>query len=542
MRAPLCTCESRVRSSPAMPVGLALLALAVNGCTMIGPDYVRPPAPTAEAWIETIDPAIRPQPADYSAWWSVFADPVLDGLVEMAYRQNPTLRASGVRVLEAQARRGVAIGGLFPQRQDAFGGYTRVGLSTERANQSGVGLDQAFGDWQLGFDAAWELDFWGRFRRGIEAADAELLASVAVYDDVLVSLVAEVAANYISLRTFEARLQVATDNVEIQRRSYEIADAKFRGGAVTQLDAEQAAALLEDTRARIPDLEAQRRQVENTLCVLLGIAPRDLGELLDGRRPIPAAPAEIAVGIPADLLRRRPDVRAAERTLAAQSARIGIAKADLLPRFILVGDLSVAAEDFSDLFTGDSFESFGGPTFRWVILNYGRIINNVRVQDAAFQALIGDYETIVLRAEADVEDAIAGFLGARRQVEFLERSVAAAVHAVELADLQYREGAVDYTRVLDTQEFLVAAQEQLVFTRGSVALSVAALYKALGGGWERRARDGFVPEATRRQMRERTYWGSVLSTDDQQADVEAAGAGTEQERGWWRWRWWWPQW
>jgi len=519
-----------------------VLSLSGSACTMVGPDYVRPEAPTGAAWIETGNAGIKQEPADYSAWWSVFVDPVLDQLVEMAYRQNPSLRSAGVRVLEAQARRGIAIGGLFPQSQEAFGAYHRVGLSTNRANQSSGVVDDSFGDWQLGFDAAWELDFWGRFRRGIESADAELLASVAAYDDALVSLVSEVAANYILLRTFEELLQVARDNVAIQQRSYDIANERFRGGAVSRLDSEQAASLLESTRARIPAFEAQIRQSENTLCVLLGIPPRDLEDLLGGAHPIPSAPAEVAVGIPADLLRRRPDVRQAERVLAAQSARIGVAKADLFPRFILVGDISLAAEDFSDLFTGDSFESFGGPTFRWAILNYGRIINNVRVQDAEFQALIGDYENTVLRAQADVEDAIAGFLGFRQQVAFLGRSVESAARAVELADLQYREGAVDYTRVLNTQQSLLVEQERLVNTRGNVALELTALYKALGGGWEGRVGQDFVPEETRRQMRERTYWGGLLDTKEQQADVDAAASGTESERGWWRWRWWWPKW
>jgi NodT family efflux transporter outer membrane factor (OMF) lipoprotein len=533
---------STARTSGWLGLLTLVIALAPSACTMIGPDYVRPEAPTGAAWIETENTAIRQEPADYSAWWSVFGDPVLDQLVEMAYRQNPSLRSAGVRVLEAQARRGVAIGGLFPQHQEAFGAYTRTSLSTERANQSSGAIDDSFSDWQIGFDAAWELDFWGRFRRGIESADAELLASVAAYDDALVSLVSEVAANYILLRTFEERLQVARDNVEIQQRSFDIADARFRGGAVSQLDSEQAASLLESTRSRIPALETQIRQVENTLCVLLGIPPQDLEELLGGARPIPSAPSEVAVGIPADLLRRRPDVRQAERVLAAQSARIGVAKADLLPRFILVGDISFAAEDLSDLFTGDSFESFGGPTFRWAILNYGRIINNVRVQDAEFQALIGDYENTVLRAQADVEDAIAGFLGSRQQVEYLGRSVDSAARAVELADLQYREGAVDYTRVLNTQQSLLIAQELLVDNRGDVALQLTALYKALGGGWEQREGRDFVPEETRRQMRERTYWGGLLDAEEQQADVDAAASGTETERGWWRWRRWWPKW
>jgi NodT family efflux transporter outer membrane factor (OMF) lipoprotein len=369
-----------------------------------------------------------------------------------------------------------------------------------------------------------------------------VLAILAPYDDVLVSLIAEVASSYIQLRIFEERLAVTRANVAIQEQSFEIADSKFRDGAVSRLDSLQAASLLEDTRAQVPDLEAGIRQAQNTLCFLLGIPPRDLQDLLGGAKVIPDAPASVAVGVPADLLRQRPDVRRAERELAAQSAQIGIAKSDLLPVFSLTGTIELAADDFADLFEGDSFEGFGGPSFRWAILNYGRIANNVRVQDARYQALVGDYETSVLRAQAEVENAIAAFLGARRRVEHLERSVAAASDAVEIADVQYREGAADYTRVLNTQQSLVTEQDRLVSTRGTVALSLTAIYKALGGGWELRAGENFVPQESEAEMRSRARWGAMLATDGQQADIAAAGTGTEGDRGWWRWRRWWPRW
>src|SRR5689334_16804373 len=202
---------------------LAILATAmlwIHGCMMVGPNYLRPPAPTADAWIEARDPALR-ETMDFSAWWTVFHDPVLDTLVGTAYRQNPSLRAAGVRVLEAQARRGIAIGQLFPQQQETFGTATSNELSEHRANRNAPGLTNKFDDWQVGFDATWELDVWGRFRRGIESADADLLASVASYDDVLVSLVAEVARNYTLLRTLEEQLAVARENVTIQQRRSE---------------------------------------------------------------------------------------------------------------------------------------------------------------------------------------------------------------------------------------------------------------------------------------------------------------------------------
>ncbi len=522
---------------------LAPLAL-VAGCMMIGPSYVRPAAPTAAHWIESeaapTPPADTAAPApDLTAWWTVFDDPILTSLVETAYRQNPSLQSAGARVLEAQARRGIAIGGLFPQSQEAFGDYRRVGVSNARANQ-GAG-DHFFSDWQAGFDAAWEIDVWGRFRRGIESADAELLASIASYDDVLVALIAEVSANYIQLRTLEERLDVARANVAIQERGFDIADQKYRAGEVTALDSAQAASLLEDTRALIPDLETGIRQTENTLSILLGMPPRDLDDLVGARRAeIPRPPASVALGVPADLLRRRPDVRVAERTLAAQSAQIGVAKSDLLPRFALVGTVSVAAEDFPDLFEGRSFENFGGPSVRWAILNYGRITNNVRVQDARFQALIGAYENTVLRAQAEVESELAAYLGAQRKLDALEKSVTAATRAVELAETQYREGAYDYTRVLDTQQFLVGEEDKMVATKGNVGLSLTALYKALGGGWEIRMGQDFITDDQKKAMGTRTRWGGMLDVDRREHATAGAASGTESHggfapRAWWPW-------
>ena len=523
-------------------VACAGLAVVLSGCFMIGPDYVEPPVPTASEWIETADPTLERDAAELSGWWTVFDDPVLDWLVETAYRQNKDLLVAGGRVIEAQARRGIAIGGIFPQIQEAFGAYTGVELSEYRANQGNPLLDHRYGDWQVGLDAAWELDVWGRFRRGIEAADADLLASVANYDDVLVSLIGEVAANYVQLRILQEFLVVAMGNVKLQNRSYEIADAKFRNGLVTELDRAQARSLLRRTEAVIPRTEAAIRQTQNTLCVLLGIPPRDLVDVVGQTLgPIPTAPAEIAVGIPAQMLRRRPDVRRVERELAAQSAQIGIAKADLLPAFSLVGSISLAAEDFADVWRADSFEGFGGPRFQWAIFNYGRIRNNVRVQDAVYQQQIAVYENTVLRAQREVEDAIAGFLGARREAVLLEMAVEASERAVELANLQYREGTVDYIRVLNAQQDLFLAQERSVGAHGAVASNLVTLYRALGGGWEIRAGDDFLPEEIKDQMRERTHWGDMLSEEEQEDDVEAAETGTE-DGGWWRWRWWWPRW
>ncbi len=514
------------------------LAVLLSGCFMIGPDYVEPPVPTADDWIETADPSLRRDREELSAWWEVFGDPVLDELVETAYRQNKSLLVAAGRVVEAQARRGIAIGGLFPQIQNAIGSFSGAELSENRANQSQA-FDSVYSDWQVGFDAAWEVDVWGRFRRGIEASDAELLAAVASYDDVLVSLIGEVAANYVQIRTLQQILFVTQANAMLQRRTYEIADAKFRNGLVTELDRAQAESLLRRTESLVPVTQAAIRQTQNTLCILLGMVPRDLSHLLgDGPATIPAAPAEVALGVPAQMLRRRPDVRQAEYELAAQSARIGIATADLLPAFSLAGTISLAAEDFSDLWTGDSFEGFGGPRVRWAILNYGRIRNNIRVEDARYQQQIAVYENTVLLAQQEAEDAIAGFLGSRSEVASLDDAVNASKRAVDLANLQYREGTVDYIRVLNAQQDLFAATERYVRAQGNLAFNVVGLYRALGGGWQIRAGDDFLPEEIRDQMRERTNWGGLLDSETQEADVEHA----EEEGRRWQWNWLWPRW
>lgn len=522
---------------------LSVSLLSFSACTRVGPNYQPPSAPLATQWRDTPSETVKHESMETKAWWTAFNDPVLTMLIETAYRQNPSLQAAGSRVLEARARRGIAIGQLFPQQQEAFGSYTRNESSTATANQGGFpGFTSGFDNWQLGLEAAWEVDLWGKFRRGIEAADAALLASVAAYDDVLVSLLGRVATNYIFLRILEERLEVAQANVAVQQRSFEIAEAKFQGGAVTELDAAQAAALLRDTLAQVAAFETTIQQTHNTLSVLLGLPPQSLQERFQETKKIPAPPPAVAVGIPADLLRRRPDIRRAERQLAAQSAEIGIAQADLFPQFSLFGTLSVTAEEFPDLFTSAGLNHFLGPGFRWTILHYGRIQNNVRVQDARFQALIGEYETTVLQAQQEVEDALAGYLGTQRQVMFLTSSVESATRAVELADFQYREGATDYTRVLTTQQFLVNAQDRLVATRGAVALNLVTLYRALGGGWELREGQAFVSDATTRQMRERTYWGGLLRPEERAVESTATTSGNRNNPAVWQWREWIPKW
>ena len=314
------------------------------------------------------------------------------------------------------------------------------------------------------------------------------------------TVTAETARAYILLRTFESRLRLAQENVAIQNETLRIAEVRFENGAVTELDVTQSRAQLRDTEALIPSLETGVRQTKHAISTLIGQPPGQLAELLQQTSSIPSAPAEIAIGVPVDLLRRRPDVRIAEFQAAAQSARIGIAKSDLYPRFSLFGSIGFATSsdgglqsnnaDTGDLFSNDSIRYTVGPTFSWPIFNYGRLRNNVRVQDARFQQAALNYQNIVLEAAREVEDALAAYLRSQTRVGFLTDSVGDARRSVELALVQYRQGSATYQRVLDTQRFLVRQEDQLASTKGDVALNLVAAYKALGGGWETEQSEG----------------------------------------------------
>jgi len=322
---------------------------------MVGPDFARPPAKVSQTWLEAGDQRVKTEPGEYSDWWRAFDDPVLDQVISRAYQENLSLKIAGVRVLEARAQLGVAAGGLFPQTQQVFGflQYNRV---SERAPQALSSSNLNYRLSEIGLQASWELDFWGKFRRAIQSADAGLLATIADYDNTLVSLTADVANAYILIRTLEKRLDIARQNVETQKENLKIAEARLRYGTGSQLDVEQAKTILNDTLASIPVLETQLRQAENALSVLLGLVPSDLADFLKGSSEIPVSPAQIVMGIPADLLRRRPDIRSAEQQAAAQCAQIGVAKAELYPAFSLTGNFGFLSSDVGNFKLSDMFQ------------------------------------------------------------------------------------------------------------------------------------------------------------------------------------------
>lgn len=520
--------------------GLAATCMAVvffSGCTAVGPNFTKPQAPVTQNWAESKDPRAKTESADYSQWWTVFNDPVLNNLIEIAYKQNPSVQIAGLRILEARAQLGIAIGNQYPQQQQVGVAYTYTETSKNAPNTAMADLN--YQTYNYALDTAWELDFWGKFRRAVESADANLSASVANYDNAMVTLTGDVASAYTLVRIYEERLQVAHENVTIQQNSFNLVDIRYRNGAVTELDMQQAKALLMDTESQIPALEIGLKQAQHSLSILLGIPPGDLQDLLQGPKPIPAAPAEVAVGIPAELLLRRPDIKSAELQAAAQCAQIGRAKADLFPRISLTGSFGFLSSDsqvsrvgnsnFADLFSWQSFAMASGPTIEWPVLNYGRIQNNVRVQDARFQQLLANYQNTVLRAAKEVEDSLVSFLKSQDQVEFLAESTRAAKRAVDLSIIQYREGAIDYSRVLTAEQALVQQQDRLTQTRGTVSTSLVTLYKALGGGWKTTIDKDFVSEETVRTMRTRTNWGKLLPYTSVPTSLEPPLPASEQK-------------
>ncbi len=494
---------------------LVPVLLVFAGC-MIGPNYQRPKVSVSPNWGETGDQRVSTESTIYRDWWRAFNDPVLDRLVARAYRDNLTLQQAGVRVLQARAQLGIAVGEVFPQTQQAIGSVEYYRTSDRAATAAAFKGSAAYWQSQIGAQATWELDFWGRIRRGIESADASLLATLADYDSTLVTLTADVANTYIALRTAEERIRIARENVDIQEQTLKIVEARFTYGTVTQLDVEQARTALFNTLATLPALETQRRQARDALSVLLGMPPNDLSDLLSGPSTIPVSPPQVIVGIPADLLRRRPDIRSAELQAVAQSAQIGVAKSDLLPAFSLIGNLVLVSTDLgtfrlSDMFRWGSRQIQIGPSVQWNILNYGQITNNVRVQDANFQQLLLAYQRSVLSAQQDVEDNLTAFLRSQDRADLLAKSVTSSRTAVELAVLQYREGVTDFTTVLTTQLTLLSQQDSLASTLGNISTSLVGVYRALGGGWEIREGDDIVPPEIKAEMQERTNWGSLLA-------------------------------
>lgn len=455
-----------------------VLPVVLSGCVTLGPDYRAPESELPKAWQREADPSLVRDETLVRDWWRLFEDPLLDELIVAAEEGNRDLRRTVARVREARARLGVARGERMPEAA-AQGSVVRQRGSEN--SLAGAGYTETL--YRTGFDASWEIDLFGRISRSVEAAAADYQATEEEYRDGLVSLYAEVAQVYLDIRTFQARLAATRGNLDSQEQALRLTRSRFENGLATGLDVAQAEQLLASSEAEVAPLHIALSRAIHSLSVLLGEPPGARFEQLGEVRPIPVPPPSVAVGVPADLLRQRPDIRRAERLLAAQTARIGVARGDLYPRLSLSGTFAFESIDSGDLFKGSS-RAFGfGPTLRWLLFDGARVRNQVRVEDARTEQALNHYEQTVLNALKEAEGAMTEYLDQRDRLEALERAVAAARRSLQLATRLYRDGLVNFQNVLDAQRALFDGENQLAAARGHTAMNLVALYRALGGGW-----------------------------------------------------------
>lgn len=460
-----------------------IAAFLATACSAVGPDYEAPARDVGTAWRQPLQAGLADGAPIETAWWRTFDDPLLADLVETALVQNLDLRSALARLESARALRGVAAADRWPSL-DARGSYdhrresenTPFGAFIPRTNIHTAAVD-----------ATWELDLWGRVRRSVEASDRELEASEDEVTAAAVTVAGEVVTAYVDLRSAQRRLVIAQENLALQGRTLELVQARFTAGLVVERDVAQAATNVESTRSRLPSLEAAATVAQNRIAVLLGLEPTAVPPSLATPANLPALPASIAVGVPADLLRRRPDVHAAERRFAAAVARIGVAEGDRYPRFSLNGSLGLASNSAKDFFDEGSDFLGLGPSVRWNLFDGGRLKQRVRSLEATAEAAQIAWEKTVLLALEETENAMTNFVREQERRTALQRAAAQARRAVELAQTQYRAGLSDFQAVIDSERTVATIEDDLVGSDAAVARSAVSLFKALGGGVPRRA-------------------------------------------------------
>ena len=459
---------------------LALFMLSnMSGCAAVGPDYMPMEIKSAEAWHSELASGLTDKtasPTNLANWWKTLNDPILSSLMDRAVANNLDLKEARARVRESRARRGISRAALFPAI-DASGSVTKSRNSGSNGGGSETNLYAA------DFDAGWELDVFGGLRRSIEASDADLQASAEDLNNVLISLLAEVALNYVDTRTYQTRLVVANANLDAQQETYQLIQARVQAGLSDELTLQQARYNLENTRSQIPTLRTGLEEAKNRLAVLLGQTPGAIHAELKERKPIPVTPLEVAVGVPANTLRHRPDIRMAERELAAQTARVGVATADLYPKFTLIGSIGLESLSSGDFLTAASHIWRIGPSFSWNIFDAGAIRQNIQVQSALQEQALIQYEATILGALEEVENALIAYVEEQQRRKTLKAGKNAAQQATQLARDQYQAGLVDFSDVLDAQRSLLSFEDELAQSDGAVTSNLVRLYKALGGGW-----------------------------------------------------------
>jgi NodT family efflux transporter outer membrane factor (OMF) lipoprotein len=464
---------------PTLCLTVVLAILILTGCATVGPDYVPPDTSVSATWHTQFKEGLTAEemnPQTLAEWWTTLNDPELSRLIDRAVLGNLDLKKAMARVRESRARRGMAKADLFPTL-DATGS-----ANWSRSNKD-TGSGKTSDLFAATFDAGWELDIFGGVRRSVEAAEADLQANYEDLRNVLVSLIGEVALNYIEVRTFQTRLTVAEANLEAQNETYQLTLWRYQAGLSDELAVQQARYNLENTRSQIPTLRIGLEEAMNRLAALLGEQPGKVHTELEGRKPTPVPPLELAVGVPADVLRRRPDVRRAEREIAAQTARVGVAMADLYPKFTLSGSIGLEALSLSNLSSSGSWTLSGGPKITWGIFKAGAIRQNIEAQSALQEQYLIAYEVTVLSALEEVENALVAYAEEQHRRDDLRKAMEAAKKAVDMAQHKYQAGLTDFSNVLDGQRSLLSFEDQLAQSDGAVTSNLVRLYKALGGGW-----------------------------------------------------------
>jgi NodT family efflux transporter outer membrane factor (OMF) lipoprotein len=444
-----------------------------------GPEYSKPEMQTPEAWQKDISGVTADKQSEQeilAKWWTTFNDPVLSGLMEGAVAGNLNLKQALNSIRQARIQRGITDTDRFPTVNSSG--------SAGRTYQKGMTGDfTGTNNLRLGLDASWELDLFGGVKRSIEAADANIQSTEESYRDVLVSLLAEVALNYIDVRSYQSQLSVAESNLKTREETYNITRWRYQAGLITELDVENAEKTLEQTRSQIPSLKNGLDQAKNRIAVLLGSEPGSVDPVLNDNKPIPSAPDLIALGIPADLLRRRPDLRKAERELAVQTARIGVAEAERYPKISLSGNIGLSAIGLGDLFTTDSLSTGVNSGISWPVYNAGKVIKNIEIQWAVQEQKMIAYRALLLTALEDVEKAMTSYSYEMARRESLIKASRSAEKAAETSRAQYSSGLADFQSVLEAEGTLLTFQNNVVQSDAQIIKDLIALYKALGGGW-----------------------------------------------------------
>ena len=463
---------------------LLAFAACVAACGSVGPDYEAKPVPAPSAWSAERGQSLADAPHDGNAWWSEFCDPAIDALVDAALAQNLDLAAAFARLRSARAMAGVAEADRFPSL-DLRSSYDHRRES--RNTPFGAFIPET-DIHTIAVDASWELDLWGRVRRSVEAASLEVEASAADVEAAAVTVAAEVVTTYVDLRASQQRLRIARQNLALQEQTLSLVRARLDAGLAVERDGAQALTNVASTRARLPSLQAAEQAANNRLCVLLGCAPGQLPVDLAPEAGLPMAPLRVAVGVPAEALRARPDVRAAERRFAAAVARIGIAEGDRYPRFALAGTLGLSANSAEDVFRNGSDVTGFGPSLRWNLFDGGRLRQRVKALEADAEAAQAAWEATVLLALEEAENAMTQFVREQTRLSSLRVAAKEARRAVDLAQAQYRAGLSDFQAVIDSERTVASLEDDLVASEAAIAGGLVAIHKALGGSATQAAR------------------------------------------------------